>query len=88
MVAQSRGVDMKTGAVEEESEGFLKSVVKSAVGGESFFVNTYTASGSGGWVSLSFGSRYNGVPPSPRKGAMQGGAFMACTPIVDMDTKF
>ena len=92
MVAQSRGVDMKTGMGGGGGiGGFLKSVVKSAVGGESFFVNTYTASGSGGWVSL--------APSAPgdimefhlapgEEFFMQGGAFMACTPSVDMDTKF
>ena len=53
MVAQSRGVDMKTGMGGGGGiGGFLKSMAKSAFGGESFFVNTYTAGGSGGWVSL------------------------------------
>ena len=92
MVAQSRGVDMKTGMGSGGGiGGFLKSVVKSAVGGESFFVNTYTASGSGGWVSLAPSApgdimEFNLAPGE--EFFMQGGAFMACTPSVDMDTKF
>jgi|TARA_A100001388_G_scaffold155228_2_gene115515 uncharacterized protein (TIGR00266 family) len=92
MVAQSRGVDMKTGMGGGGGiGGFLKSMAKSAFGGESFFVNTYTAGGSGGWVSL--------APSAPgdikefdlapgEEFFMQGGAFMACTPSVDTDTKF
>ena len=32
--------------------GFLKSMAKSALGGESFFLNTYTAGPQGGWISL------------------------------------
>ena len=54
-------------------------------------MNTYTAGGSGGWVSL--------APSAPgdikefdlapgEEFFMQGGAFMACTPSVDTDTKF
>ena len=40
MVAQSRGVDMKTGMSSGGVGGFLKSMAKSAFGGEAFFVNT------------------------------------------------
>ena len=92
MVAQSRSVDMKTGLGGGGGiGGFLKSMAKSAFGGESFFVNTYTAGDSGGWVSL--------APSAPgdikefdlapgEEFFMQGGAFMACTPSVDTDTKF
>jgi len=87
MVAQSRGVNMKTGM----SGGLLKGMFKSIVGGESFFVNTYTAGPSGGWVSM--------APANPgdittfdlapgRNLMMQGGAFMACSPNVETDTKF
>ena len=71
--------------------GFMKSMMKSAFGGESFFVNTYTAGPSGGWISL--------APSSPgdietfnldpgQSFYMQGGAFMASTINVDTSTKF
>ena len=87
MVAQSRGVNMKTGM----SGGLLKGMFKSIVGGESFFVNPYPAGPSGGWVSM--------APANPgdittfdlapgRNLMMQGGAFMACSPNVETDTKF
>ena len=92
MVAQSEGLEMKTGMGSGGGlGGFMKSMIKSAVGGESFFVNTYTAGPSGGWISL--------APSSPgdietfdmepgQSFYMQGGAFMASTINVDTSTKF
>ena len=91
MVAQSRGVDMKTGMGGGGVGGFLKSMMKSAFGGESFFVNTYTAGGSGGWVSLAPSAPGDIMEFDLAPGEeffLQGGAFMACTPSVDTDTKF
>ena len=41
MVAQSEGIEMKTGMGGGGGfGGFMKSMVRSALGGESFFVNT------------------------------------------------
>ena len=92
MVAQSDGLEMKTGMGSGGGlGGFMKSMMKSALGGESFFVNTYTAGPSGGWISL--------APSSPgdietfdmepgQSFYMQGGAFMASTVNVDTSTKF
>lgn len=92
MVAQSEGLEMKTGMGSGGGfGGFMKSMMKSAFGGESFFVNTYTAGPSGGWISL--------APSSPgdietfdmepgQSFYMQGGAFMASTINVDTTTKF
>ncbi len=92
MVAQSEGLEMKTGMGGGGGlGGFMKSMMKSAFGGESFFVNTYTAGPSGGWISL--------APSSPgdietfdldpgQSFYMQGGAFMASTINVDTSTKF
>ena len=91
-VAQSDGLEMKTGMGSGGGlGGFMKSMMKSALGGESFFVNTYTAGPSGGWISL--------APSSPgdietfdlepgQSFYMQGGAFMASTINVDTSTKF
>ena len=92
MVAQSDGLEMKTGMGSGGGlGGLMKSMMKSALGGESFFVNTYTAGPSGGWISL--------APSSPgdietfdmepgQSFYMQGGAFMASTINVDTSTKF
>ena len=92
MVAQSNGLDMQTGMSGGGGVGgFLKSMAKTALGGESFWLNTFTAGSSGGWISM--------APSTPgdistfdiepgRNLFMQGGAFMACSPNVQYDTKF
>ena len=92
MVAQSVGLDMQTGMSGGGGVGgFLKSMAKTALGGESFWLNTFTAGSSGGWISM--------APSTPgdistfdiepgRNLFMQGGAFMACSPNVQYDTKF
>ena len=55
MVSMS-GMSMQTGMSGGGGfGGFLKSMAKSAFGGESFFLNTYTAGQQGGWVSLAPG---------------------------------
>ena len=92
MVAQSEDLEMKTGMGSGGGlGGFMKSMMKSAFGGESFFVNTYTAGPSGGWISLAPSSpgdieTFNLEPG--QSFYMQGGAFMASTINVDTTTKF
>ena len=92
MVAQSNGMEMKTGMGGGGGlGGFMKSMVKSALGGESFFVNTYTAGSAGGWVSMAPAAPGDIMEFDVAPGQelmMQGGSFMACTPNVDTDTKF
>ena len=92
MVAQSEGLEMKTGMGSGGGlGGFMKSMMKSAFGGESFFVNTYTAGPSGGWISLAPSSPGDIEPFNLDPGQsfyMQGGAFMASTINVDTSTKF
>ena len=86
MVAQ-QGVSMKTGM----GGGGLFGGIRRMMGGESFFMNTFTADGAGGWVSL--------APPTPgdissfdlMPGAnlfIQGSSFLACSENVQTDTKF
>ena len=85
MVAQ-QDVEMKTGMGGGVFSGF-----KRMLGGESFFLNTFTAGNLGGWVSL--------APPSPgdihswalqpgQNLFIQGSSFLACTDNVQTDTKF
>ena len=92
MVAQSEGLEMKTGMGSGGGlGGFMKSMMKSAFGGESFFVNTYTAGPSGGWISLAPSSPGDIETFDMEPGQslyMQGGAFMASTINVDTSTKF
>tara|TARA_B100000674_G_C37297888_1_gene670688 strand:- start:50 stop:586 length:537 start_codon:yes stop_codon:yes gene_type:complete len=66
-------------------------MVRSAFGGESFFVNTYTAGPSGGWISMapSAPGDIETIELPPRQSFfMQGGAFMASTVNVETSTKF
>ena len=88
MVSQSHDMNMETGFA---SGGLFKNIMRSAFGGESFFVNTYTAGASGGWLSM--------APSAPgdietfdltpgQKFFMQGGSFMASSINVDVSTKF
>lgn len=92
MVAQSEGLEMKTGMGSGRGlGGFMKSMMKSAFGGESFFVNTYTAGPTGGWISLapSYPGDIETFDLDPGQSFyMQGGAFMASTVNVDTSTKF
>ena len=92
MVAQSNGMEMKTGMGGGGGlGGFMKSMVKSALGGESFFVNTYTAGPSGGWISMapSAPGDIKTFHLSPGESFyMQGGAFMASEVNVEVSTKF
>ncbi len=86
MVAQA-GVEMKTGM----GGGGLFGGIRRMIGGESFFLNTFTGEGSGGWVSL--------APPSPgdigsfdlqpgQNLFIQSSSFLACTENVETDARF
>ena len=92
MVAQSFGLDMQTGMSGGGGlGGFFKSVAKAALGGESFFLNTFTAGPGGGWISMAPAApgdiKTFDIEPGQSL-FMQGGAFMACSPNVNYDTKF
>ena len=89
MVAQSSDVSVSTGRA--TSGGLMKGLFKAVMGGESFFVNTYTAGPSGGWISMapSAPGDISTFDLAPGENLfMQGGAFMACSPNVETDTKF
>ena len=87
MVAMG-GVEMQT---KKSSGGIFKSLKKMAFGGESFFLNTFTAGPSGGWVSVAPGSpgdisSYDIAPG--REIFIQGGAYLGSTVNTKTDTKF
>jgi len=82
-----QGCEMATGS----SGGFLKGLKKMAFGGESFFLNTFTAGPAGGWVSLapSGPGDIQAYDVSPgRELFIQGGSYLASTVGVETDTKF
>lgn len=88
MVAQSSDVSVSTGRA---SGGLGKGLFKAVMGGESFFLNTYTAGNSGGWISLAPSAPGDICTFDLAPGEnlfLQGGAFMACSPNVKTDTKF
>lgn len=86
MVGMSPDLEMKT----EARGGFLKSLTRSMFGGESFFLNTYTASSHGDSVAL--------APPLPGDISViemhdetlmvQSGSYLACSEGIEVDTKW
>ena len=86
MVAMSDGITLETKA----AGGLLASLKRSILGGESFFMNTYRAPGSGGEIML--------APPLPGDLAVlelqgesllvQSGAYVASSQGISVDTKF
>ena len=86
MVLQ-QGVEMKTGT----GGGGLFGGFKRMLGGESFFVNTFTAEASGGQVSLAPNSPGDIGDFDLHPGTnlfVQSGSFLACTENVQTDTQF
>jgi len=74
MVAMG-GVEMQT---KSSGGGIFKSLKKALVGGESFFLNTFTAGPTGGWVSIAPGSPgdIKGFDVHPgRQLFIQGGSY-------------
>jgi len=86
MVAMSTDLELQTKA----RGGFLKSLGRATFGGESFFLNTYSASASGGTVYL--------APALPgdmqvmelvgETLMVQSGGYIASSPSLNVDTKW
>lgn len=86
MVGMSPDMELKT----EAKGGFLKSLSRSVFGGESFFLNTYTAVAQGDSVAL--------APPLPGDIAVielhnetllvQSGSYLASSKGIQVDTKW
>ena len=87
MMAMSGGVLLEAKA----EGGVLKSLKRAALGGESFFVTTYTAPAQGGWVDVA--ARLPGDVFSMDVTAQVGlniqkGSWLASEPTVQLDTKW
>ena len=86
MVAQ-RGVEMQTGS----AGGGLMGGFKRMLGGESFFINTFTAGSGGGQVNLAPSTPGDigtfGLEPGQNL-FIQASSFMACTANVQTDSQF
>ena len=86
-MAAQQGVEMKTGM----GGGGLFGGFKRMLASESFFVNTFTAGPSGGWVSLAPSTPGDIQSQELRPGKdffIQGSSFLGCTENVQTDSKF
>ena len=86
MVAQ-QGVEMKTGS----GGGGIFGGFRRMLGGESFFINTFTAGGVGGQVSLAPATPgdIGSFPLAPGRNLfIQSSSFLACTETVQTDSQF
>ena len=87
MAAMSDGVTLDA----KMEGGFLKSLSRSALGGNSFFVTTYTSSVDGGWVDVAavLPGDITVIESTPdRPLAVTKGAWLANEQSLAMDTKW
>lgn len=81
-----------TVAVEARAEGgILKSLKRAALGGESFFVTSYTAPPEGGWIDVAafLPGDLNLVEVQPGVAwFVQKGSWLACADTVNLDTQW
>jgi uncharacterized protein (TIGR00266 family) len=87
MMAMAAGV-----ALESKMEGgLLRSLKRAALGGESFFVNTYTAPAGGGWVDVAArlpGDLTSLEIASGRSLFVQKGSWLASASAVQLDAQW
>lgn len=87
MAAMSNGIEIEA----KMQGGFLKALKRSALGGDSFFVTTYTSSVEGGWVDVAayLPGDVSVIDVSPERGiAVTRGAWLANDSSLEMDTKW
>ncbi len=85
MVSMSANLHVESGL----QGGLLKSAMRKVLGGESFFVNTFTAQGAPGQITFA-PSLPGDIETVPVNGEMfvQSGSFLAGETGIDIDTKF
>ena len=86
MVSMSAGIEVETGT----RGGLLKSLTRSVLGGESFFMNTFRAGGAGGEIMLAptLPGDVARVSLSGDSLLVQSGSFLAGSEGVEVDTKW
>jgi uncharacterized protein (TIGR00266 family) len=87
MMATSAGVGVEAKA----QGGLLKSLGRMALGGESFFVSTFSAPAEGGWVDVAANLPGDLVVNEVEAGRalnISRGSFLACEDTVEIDTKW
>jgi uncharacterized protein (TIGR00266 family) len=71
--------------------GLFKSLKRAALGGESFFLTTYTADGNGGWVDVAARLPGDLIPldiTSARPFVISKGSWIASAQTINLDTKW
>lgn len=86
MVGMNAGMSIET----KMQGGLLKSLARSALGGESFFVNTFRASAAGGELLLapSLPGDVFTLPLAGETYLVQSGSFLAASEGIETDTKW
>ncbi len=86
MVAMSAGMEIQTGT----RGGILKSLTRSLLGGESFFMNTFTAGSNGGEILLAPSLPGDVLMQSLHSDSflVQSGSYLAASAGVEVDTKW
>ncbi|MEA2024758.1 MAG: TIGR00266 family protein [Actinomycetota bacterium] len=86
MVAMSSDLELQTKA----RGGFLKSLGRATFGGESFFLNTYSAPASGGMLYLApaLPGDMKVLELSNETLMVQSGGYIASSPALNVDTKW
>ena len=86
MVSMSAGIKLETKA----TGGILKSLARSVLGGESFFMNTYRAPADGGEVTLAPALPGDVVIRQIQNESfmVQSGAYLASDEAINVDTKW
>ena len=86
MVGMSAGMTIET----KMQGGLLKSLARSVLGGESFFVNTFRAGGAGGELLLapSLPGDVFTLPLTGETYLVQSGSFLAAGEGIETDTKW
>ena len=86
MVAMSADMQIDT----KMKGGLLKSLARSVLGGESFFINTYTAGSSGGIIELAptLPGDVLAIDLENETYLVQSGSFLASDATVETDTKW
>jgi uncharacterized protein (TIGR00266 family) len=86
MVSMSADLTVETQA----RGGLLSSLARTVLGGESFFLNTYTGPSGGGEITLApvLPGDIMVLPMTGGTMLVQSGSFLACSDSISMDTKW
>lgn len=91
MVSMTRNVQVTTNAGHKSGGGFMGALKRGVLGGESFFQNLYTATGTGAHVNLAprlCGSMITHDLDGSHELFIQGSSYVAAPESVEIDTKW